>query len=495
MGRRSDVFNRVDLIKAISDRLGAGLRVDPEAASELGEAITSDFIGSLSSGDAINKDESNRLVKFFQGLKFQAKDGQYKPVTNLLSAAPLNWDQEDEALRTKFAPNARILSEDYDESGLSFFFVCRPKLDAPVEQMASWVKILDDTHKQEASLKYMLSGDLGRQLANSLSQNIRDTWLESIESTNAFSRLDSDEQKQVLAHLDPSKISPLKVLHRSSPLADPVALLQKIHDWWIVDGPNHLKAYERSVFPDGTPFVLSTDTSRLRTDMELRQSWLELFILGITFRMGRQTPDQHRGFLNLCRENRWIQTFADIQSDFTDWMQVVIKYFDTLVQEAEYYQWFTNLVPMFQVAHWLDDYAELFLGFEARVNLDLDQALATRADATQQGGGIDAPPINRTLGMGACFVLRELVRANLISGEHLEQYCYVPTRSVREFLEDYLDLPFIDGDTRAAQSVSIQQFLVEHMGREQARFNGAFDIPLYVLANDADLLAEVLDLL
>ena len=146
---------------------------------------------------------------------------------------------------------------------------------------------------------------------------------------------------------------------------------------------------------------------------------------------------------------------------------------------------------MYQVNKHLVDYVELFLGFANRHEFDLDQALAPLADPVQGGGGISTPPIGRTLGIGACFVLRELLRQGLVYGVHLEPYCYPPIQGVREVLE-FLGLVFDADDTRASQSKEIHRFLVQHLGPERATFKGAFDIPFQVIRSSVDIQANIL---
>ena len=109
-----------------------------------------------------------------------------------------------------------------------------------------------------------------------------------------------------------------------------------------------------------------------------------------------------------------------------------------------------------------------------------------------QGGGISAPPVHRTLGIGACFVVRELLRLGVVSGDSAPHACaYVPTKRLRDLFVRWgypeFDVPRAD----VGLSKVIHRILVEHLGVEDARFQGAYDIPLQLVAYDPGYMAQV----
>jgi hypothetical protein len=131
-----------------------------------------------------------------------------------------------------------------------------------------------------------------------------------------------------------------------------------------------------------------------------------------------------------------------------------------------------------------------------RGDVSPDHIFNPRANPAFQGGGPDAAPISQVLGIGCCFVLRELAAANVVANPAVHPYCFVPSASVR-WLVRMLGGPDLDSvaGPRSVQSVAIYEFLCDELGRDDATFDGAFDIPLQLLAYDSGLLQRVLSLL
>lgn len=170
------------------------------------------------------------------------------------------------------------------------------------------------------------------------------------------------------------------------------------------------------------------------------------------------------------------------------------EYFGLQVDEARFFYWLRLFVPIFQLSRWLDDYVELLLGADRRdAAFSLTQLLRPRADRAQQGGGIDAPPLDRTLGIGACFVLRELSRTGMLVNPQVRPHCYMPMARVVRLL---MWMGFEGVETwgpRVEQSRAIHEFLTEHLGPERATFGGDFDIPLLMVSEDPQLFLRVFE--
>ena len=96
--------------------------------------------------------------------------------------------------------------------------------------------------------------------------------------------------------------------------------------------------------------------------------------------------------------------------------------------------------------------------------------------------GINAAPIDRSLGIGANWLIRELSRNGVYGsseGRLMAPYCWAASQRVRRFLttlDPGLDLTADENDSR-----TIHEFVIEHIGAEHARFDGDFDLPLQIL--------------
>jgi hypothetical protein len=224
-----------------------------------------------------------------------------------------------------------------------------------------------------------------------------------------------------------------------------------------------------------------------------RKEWLQLFLLGASFTLGGVQREQHRAFVAWCDAGGWLDSFARLSPDgvVTDSLR---DYLERGIDRLEFYYWMRLFVPMFQLSVWLEQYIEIFLQVE-RVQgpVGLHHVLSPNANPHLTGTGINAPPLRRTLGIGACFVLRELVRRGILTNRAIDPHCYVPSRAVRWFLRQ-LGCPGLDDDRpRPEMSRSIHDFLSEHLGAERAGFGRSFDIPLLLLAENPELQSTVLN--
>ena len=223
-------------------------------------------------------------------------------------------------------------------------------------------------------------------------------------------------------------------------------------------------------------------------DQQTREDWLTLFILGAFHTMGRATPQQNRSFLERCRDNGWLQVFASPptnRENRENWMEILEHFLDQSGETIQFYNWMRQFVSIVQFANWLNDYGDAFLEIDKLFDrFSLTDITRLRSSSRFQGSGSDfaAPSIDRTLGIGACFVVRELMRLEVLSSVHAHEHCYTPVERVRELLESigFRDL-HSDASQRWQQSVTIHEFLSGYLG-ECATFNGAFDIPFLIIA-------------
>ena len=151
----------------------------------------------------------------------------------------------------------------------------------------------------------------------------------------------------------------------------------------------------------------------------------------------------------------------------------------------------SRFVGLFQLSHWLPEYAGLLLRIDARREpFQLGTLLIPRADMNSPA---DAPPLTKVLGIGACFVVRELARAGVIDPTNpaLQDHCYPPVGRVRKLLIELgcmrLSAPARTIEERLGQSTIIHEFLCEHIGPVRAHFGYTFDLSLLEVADDRTL--------
>ena len=411
---------------------------------------------------------------------------------------------DEEARRWAFAPDAQRLAEEYGEHGMGFFRLCRGKLDAPADMLKAWLVEASDEPRRQAGLRYLLEGELAQQVIEKLhADGLQSHWLNELKEQKDDHPLIADwtatDRARLLYHILTTP-EESRVIHTTvtiqPPLPpkpiNPVHALADIHDWWVDHRDEHLHAYRNRVYPEGTlPNLQESDSEAID-----RSSWLLLLLLGGFHTMGRVGPEQHRGFIELCKRRGWWDVFIDHQPTerFEDWMRVLDQYLDAQVDEQMYEQWMMRFPIIYKLSRQLTEYAELLLGLGRKgAPFDLELALMPAADADQQGGGVSASALPKTLGKGANFIVRELIRLGIIDGAALRQHAFVPYRQVQRLLAA-LGCDALQHASRPFdQSPLISAFVHQHLpDAEKATFCRDFDIPFQIVSDDWQLQRDLL---
>ena len=449
-----------------------------------GEKVPHQFVKDYKAAAAIGP-----LLRFISEAGLEAK------ARTLLSQG----GNEEESLRWAFAPNKNRLGRKYSGEAVDFFFWCRDRLDAPSDKLKQWVLSAEDDNRRCAALRYLVEGELAREVADALHESgIEGSWLAVVDEQSVYLQgWDSTKRSkllyQVLKTPDQSREAWLSrdsgAYSEPDPI-DPEAALQNIHDWWEEVRDEKLKKYSRDTYPDGRPLRLAED-DRGCID---RSSWLTLLLLGGFHTMGRVKSVQHRQFIENCQRKGWWDVFTDPKpaERFDDWMKVLDQYIDQQDDQQEYEQWMLRFPIIYKLSRHLDDYVDLLVELDRYANdFDLELVLKPRVDPSQQGGGISAPALARSLGIGANFVVRELIRHQIIDSKHLRKHAYVPTSRVKQLLFE-MGCVELEWEPQLKASARISSFLVRQLGEKKSCFCRDFDIPLKLVAADGQLQHELL---
>lgn len=474
--------------------VGVDNQVTPQKASELGDFINKDLFENY--GVKEIDDETKLLRAYLSTLLFQAESGDWVKNSSLLVHVDRDQGEgyEEERLRAEIAPNSRRLSHGYIGKAVDFFRLCRERMKASLEDMEAWIREAKEFERRSALL-YLRDGEKRWDLLKNLRENgLHGVWLHELE---AYSPYFEDWNEQDIDELLLRGLPPLDRLRDINELStfsskpkpflhDPSTVLSGIHNWWNREWRTHLPGYEKRVYGWNTPnFSMDDETGRFD-----RSSWLTLFFLGALHTMGRSTPNQHRGFIELCKQRGWWLIFCSERprERANEWMRILEEYFDHQIDSSEYEHWFKYFCSIYRFACYLDVYVEAFSSLNRSGNDDnIPRAiLAPRSADIFQGGGIDAPPLDRTLGKGFCFVLRELKRKNILQHSRVSAWCFVPVGRVRSLLE-YIGADISPHDSYVEQSKAIYTFMAKHLGPERACFMEHFDIPLQILAEKPDI--------
>lgn len=421
-------------------------------------------------------------------LKFRSCAETWEPADRLIAGGSTAVDR-DEILRYAIAPTGRRLHPSYWESTsaeiiIGFFHVVRERLQAGSADLADWVLAANDEDQRAAALLYLVEGQLRIDVARSvrgqgwLADVLRDEMRMatlSLEQGDELRRLMASREQINRGLVPVSEAVPGTDI---SARVDMDTALHRIAAWWAKAGVQEGALYRQRLYPSHD-LDFSLDASGRISD---RPSWLTLFALGAFQSMGRTREGQHRAFVEHCRNKGWWETFAhqDPKKRPECWMDVIEKYAEDQYQDEEWTQWIGHFPKLYRLRRWMDDYVDLFLSIDRfKEPFTLEALLAPKTNPHFQGGGIDPPPLIRTLRVGGPLVIRELLHHGVITNPLAVAHAYAPIERIRTWFEQF--------DIKVETSQDIYECLCTHLGEHEATFDGAYDIPLRILTLDEGL--------
>ena len=264
-----------------------------------------------------------------------------------------------------------------------------------------------------------------------------------------------------------------------------------IYEWWKEKKEKESYIRTEYEFPTyglrGFPLQLKNNDQfkpNELNNLSIRAAWMNLFLLGCLHTMGRTQPEQHRDFIHKCQNKGWIDVFADSQIKAEKWINVLEEYCEE--DDDEYKQWMKQFITIFRLSRWLKEYAEAFLSIKNKTQkFDLNSITMPKTNQDFQGTGINAPSIKRELGIGACFIIRELIRKKIIDNSYAYEHCYVPVKRVRNIFGSLGC--YVSEKADIYDSKSIYNFLAKNLEGKDFTFDLCFDIPFLIIADDKDL--------
>jgi hypothetical protein len=399
---------------------------------------------------------------------------------------------EDEFLRARFAPSDALLDGDVacDAEAVRFFLACRRLKAGGQVDLERWAREANTEARQEAALNYCIRGELGHHLCGRF-RTLPLSWFpdratlhrsELVRNWRVEDRVDLQNALFPLKELDQPRSAP-PVVVESETTVD--RFFDRFQRWWALADNRRvvLEEYEAKAWPAWLRPALAQE---LEDDSD--DHWLALLVLGASRSMGWATDAHHRSFLEAARERGWWATFLRYDQD-DSWMAMLRTWQDESVHKLEYARWMSLFPTIYQLSRHLRVYRRLLRSADRRPQdmYDLQVLLAPRADENLSGAGaqFDAPPA--PLNMGLHFVLRELVRLEVIAPhEHVLGGCWVPTSTLISFLRR-LGLDIDDRSSNVEKTEAVHAFMLQRVGLDAVHLHLAFDIPLLKVASDQAL--------
>lgn len=268
-----------------------------------------------------------------------------------------------------------------------------------------------------------------------------------------------------------------------SPILDskPKEVLARIHDWWVVNRDSERGAYATRVYPS----FLSPATLRESNE---RTPWFTMFALACFQSFGRAQDEQHRDFIEGGYQKGWWQEIAGSRplDEIQPWLARLEDWSAPDLSDQGFL-WRRTFVDLYTVARWLTEYVEIMRKLPRIVRergaISLNDVLRPADSPVIQPLGLEAAPLNRPLGNGANWLIRECIRNGVYDVDDAAEvalYCWMPSLRVRKLLAK-LGMTDLSEQANKEDSGAIHAFIVNHLGEERARFGGDFDLPLQLV--------------
>ena len=441
--------------------------------------------------------EMQHLNAWMKALKLLAKDGKFHPATDLVCDRPVTRVIErDEVLRAAFAPDSAVLSPCYSDAALALFVKTRDRLAADAPTLANWARDAGP-ETLAAVFKYLVTGELGQQLADQLKR----PWLDTKRETSAWRNLSQEEQNEIerkflrgyqLQFLSPVIPGPEPVRQEM----DPEAAFSLVSDWWRRDEQKWISKYEEKTYPTGFPGALpwpGDDEWDQASRPSARARWLLLFIQAALVPLGFNMIGRDQGFSRFLSANGWLDVLTNVANDPNRLITALDHYLDSYIQNTEHHFQMRQFVAFYAAAKNLEPFLLSLRETDRSANFsNLRAALSPRANPVLTGTGIEAPPLTGMLGIGYCQLLRELYRLQRLQNSTGHRFAFTPIRKVRRLC--YQLFGILEGPSSAESSERIfvgLEPIAESLGRD-VTFNHCFDLPFQFLAQYKDLRTKIL---
>jgi hypothetical protein len=212
-----------------------------------------------------------------------------------------------------------------------------------------------------------------------------------------------------------------------------------------------------------------------------------MFALACFQSFGRVQDGQHRSFIDTGFREGWWQELSESRppDQVQSWLERLERWSAPDHFDQQYLTWRRTFVDLYSVARWLDEYREVTVKLPRIVEehgvISLNGALQPSYWPPAMRLSIDAAPINRSLGIGMNWMIRELLRhgAYEAGDEHLMiPYVWAPSQRVRILLNELGADVGERPDKEASRTIC--DFVTKHLG-DGRRFDGDFDLPLQLI--------------
>lgn len=459
-------------------QVGEDKHVSPDSARILGLALTPQSIR-----EAPLDSELHEILDIARHALFLAQDGAWR--TAQLPSFDAADDTEERRL-CAFAPTKHLLDKQYTGTALEFFRVARERsgFGPQARDLGGWAAEIpaEDQGRQTAALRYVIEGRQGRELGEEIRRN-RPGWLPWPSSQLRISPLLSgwtEKEKDDLLYALQGRDAFLPQMPVQPPPPEPETVLAAIHAWWRAESTDLRASYAERAYPE------SFSPLQLRESQD-RTAWFTMFALACFQSFGRTQDGQHRSFIETGIREGWWQELSESRppDEVQSWLERLDRWSAPEQFDQQYLTWRRTFVDLYSVARWLDEYREITVKLPRIIEehgvISLNGALQPSYWPPAMRLSIDAAPINRSLGIGMNWMIRELLRHGAYESRDerlMIPYVWAPSQRVRVLLNKLGADVGDQADKEASRTIC--DFVTKHLGDDR-RFDGDFDLPLQLI--------------
>lgn len=485
---RPPAFRLVDLLR---HEIGESKQVASDVAHRLGALVNETLMRSA------DKEEEADILEFLSSLKFLMSNGVWQKAA-LPPRAAKDGDEEEQRI-LDFAPEKHLAERGYVGNALALYRLAMRQsgFQRGAEALAQWAKSANSDAQKRAVLTYILEGrqdgKLGRLLASD-----RPDWLpetsDEFRTSPLGKTVSPDDLPRLLGILYPVEQRQLwsgitvqpSLYEEEEDETDPQGFLRRLHDWWKKSHHEERKAYEATTYPPGFhPRQLATQEAD-----EQREGWFTFFALAIFRTLGRTHDGAHRNFITKARQAGWWQEMAraELPANPGPWLRNLEDFARPDVWKIDYPQWRRAQADLYALARWLPEYVEAYCNLpkvlRQREAISLKDVWRLSASEIWQRRGLEGAPLTQSLGLGANWLIREGMRAELWGDDErrlLVPYGWAASSRVRNLCRNHIGYDLGEpGDMELSRE--LHDLVESHLGHD-ADFLGDLDLPMQIISD------------